>query len=129
MVGSENRSTYHRFDAADFQPSSQHFALELGGSSFSASGIRLDLPEVKGSLRFKGNIVWPKMLGAPGIMGWYSFVPFMECFHGIVSLNHSIEGKLVLDGEDIDFTGGKGYMEKDWGRSFPRAYVDAEQPF
>ncbi|WP_051539215.1 tocopherol cyclase family protein [Prolixibacter bellariivorans] len=56
-------------------------------------------------------------------MGPYAFVPFMECYHGIVSMDHSIGGNLLLDGEDIDFTGGRGYTEKDWGRSFPSAYV------
>lgn len=25
--------------------------------------------------------------------------------------------------ETLDFTGGRGYMEKDWGRSFPDAYI------
>ena len=68
------------------------------------------------------------MLGAPGIMGWYSFVPFMECNHGIVSLHHELEGELQikatsLPNKPIRFTDGKGYIEKDWGRSFPRAYV------
>ncbi|MEZ4893124.1 MAG: tocopherol cyclase family protein [Saprospiraceae bacterium] len=29
---------------------------------------------------------------------------------------------LTINGEELDFTGGKGYMEKDWGRSFPSAY-------
>jgi hypothetical protein len=63
------------------------------------------------------------MLGAPGIMGWYSFVPFMECFHGVLSLQHRLEGSLKMGGKQLDFTAGKGYSEKDWGRSFPRAYV------
>ena len=63
------------------------------------------------------------MLYAPGIMGWFSFVPFMECYHGVVSVNHQIEGQLEIAGQKVDFTGGKGYMEKDWGRSFPNAWI------
>jgi hypothetical protein len=47
----------------------------------------------------------------------------MECFHGIVSLDHEIEGELTINGREIDFTGGRGYTEKDWGRSFPEAWV------
>ncbi len=56
-------------------------------------------------------------------MGPYAFVPFMECYHGIVSMNHTIKGVLVIDRETIDFTNGRGYIEKDWGRSFPSAYT------
>ena len=47
----------------------------------------------------------------------------MECYHGIVSMDHSISGKLKIDGVVNNFGGGRGYTEKDWGRSFPSAYV------
>jgi tocopherol cyclase len=56
-------------------------------------------------------------------MGWYSFVPFMECYHGLVSLDHSLRGFFELNGSRIDFDGGRGYIEKDWGRSFPSSWV------
>jgi hypothetical protein len=56
-------------------------------------------------------------------MGPYSFVPFMECYHGILSMDHDIAGELIYKGESIDFSRGKGYMEKDWGRSFPGGYT------
>jgi hypothetical protein len=85
--------------------------------------MRLDLPDLSGTIHFKNIQPWPKMLGAPGIMGWYSFVPFMECNHGLVSMHHDLEGMLMIDGKQVDFSGGKGYIEKDWGSSFPRAYV------
>jgi len=60
---------------------------------------------------------------SPGIMGWYRFVPRMECYHGVLSLDHGVEGTLEVDGETLDFTGGRGYVEKDWGRSFPSSWV------
>lgn len=57
-------------------------------------------------------------------MGPFAFVPFMECYHGIVSMDHLLEGELLINqSERIDFTGGRGYIEKDWGRSFPSAYI------
>ncbi|MCI0522115.1 MAG: hypothetical protein L0Y37_00515 [Bacteroidales bacterium] len=28
-----------------------------------------------------------------------------------------------LNGERVDFSGGRGYIEKDWGHSFPSAYI------
>jgi hypothetical protein len=30
---------------------------------------------------------------------------------------------LAVDGETLDFSGGRGYIEKDWGRSFPSAWI------
>jgi len=56
-------------------------------------------------------------------MGIFAYIPKMECSHGVVSMNHGLEGILKINGEEIDFTGGKGYIEKDWGTSFPKQYI------
>ena len=47
----------------------------------------------------------------------------MECYHGVLSFDHLIEGSLELNGKYIDYTGGRGYIEKDWGRSFPKYHI------
>jgi hypothetical protein len=60
---------------------------------------------------------------SPNIMGFYAYFPFLECYHGIVSMGHTLKGSLILDKETIDFSLGKGYIEKDWGTSFPKKYV------
>ncbi len=59
-------------------------------------------------------------------MGWYAFVPLMECYHGVLSLDHAIDGALSIDGQPVDFTGGRGYIEKDWGQAFPQAWLWAQ---
>lgn len=123
MDGMDHSATYHRFESGQFQPSSRYFELRLGVNHFSGQKMIIDLPGIRGAIQFQNTTPWPKMFGAPGIMGWYSFVPFMECFHGVVSLHHGLEGTLQMGNREIDFTGGKGYIEKDWGRSFPRAYI------
>lgn len=123
LDGKEKRSEYFSFDAAKFIPSDKKFELSIENNYFSADGLRLDLPHVTGSLNFSGVVPWPNRWYSPGIMGPYTFVPFMECNHGIVSMDHSLSGSLTVNGEVIDFTGGRGYIEKDWGHSFPSAYI------
>ena len=66
---------------------------------------------------------WPVTLRSPGIMGWYGWVPVMECYHGLVSFGHELSGSLALDGAELDFDGGLGYIEKDWGQAFPSGYI------
>ncbi len=78
---------------------------------------------MRGALRFAGRTPWPVTLAAPGIMGWYAYAPFMECYHGVVSLDHAIDGSLEVDGHLLNFGGGRGYIEKDWGQAFPQAWV------
>jgi tocopherol cyclase len=129
MDGKACQAEYHRFPAGDFRSAAGAFDIQVGNNFFSGEKITLDLPGISGEISFKNTQPWPKMLGAPGIMGWYSFVPFMECNHGVVSLDHQLEGQLQIKdtrtglSQVADFSGGKGYIEKDWGRSFPRAYV------
>lgn len=99
----------------------------MSKSSFSQNRISLNISEkdisLNGELIFRDVIPWPVKLFSPGIMGWYSFVPFMECNHGVLSLNHEINGKLIYNNNPINFNNGKGYIEKDWGSSFPSSYV------
>ena len=59
----------------------------------------------------------------PDAWGPYAFVPRMECNHGILSLDHALSGSLRFNGAALSYDGGRGYVEKDWGRSFPAAYV------
>lgn len=124
LDGMKQTSKYFYFGHEDFIPSEDKFELQLGENFFSEEKILLNTSDYIGEINFKDNVLWPRMFGAPGIMGWFGFVPFMECFHGIVSMNHQLSGQLKLKDESVvNFSGGRGYTEKDWGRSFPKAYI------
>ncbi len=123
LDGKNRTAEYHRFDASSFQPDSKKFEVHIADHFFSKEQIHLNLPKLSGILSFSNPISWPSSLFSPGIMGPFSFVPFMECYHGIVSMNHGIKGALRINDQLIDFTGGKGYLEKDWGHSFPSGYI------
>lgn len=103
------------------------FDLYLGENHFNDHQMQLDLilPEicVQGHLWFDTPTPWPKTFLSPGIMGPFGWLPFLECMHGILSFDHAIQGELRVDGETIDFSGGRGYIEKDWGKSFPSDWI------
>ena len=127
LDGARGRVNYHEYPVSAFGAAEERFEVSVGECRFTQDEITLaiDRPEqrVEGRLRFSGQIPWPVTLTAPGIMGWYAWVPFMECYHGVLSLDHVIEGSLNIDRRELDFTGGRGYIEKDWGRSFPEAWI------
>ena len=56
-------------------------------------------------------------------MGPFSFIPFMECNHAIISMKSKADGKITINNEEIVFNNGVGYIEKDWGHSFPKSYI------
>lgn len=125
--GSSKKAYYQKFPITDFHSRDGTFEINIDSNYFSSNKIKLDIQnsalQLSGELSFSGLTPWPKTLVSPGIMGWYSWVPFMECYHGIVSLDHKIEGALAINNQKVDFTSGKGYTEKDWGKSFPKGWV------
>lgn len=121
------KTEYFRFDFDAFSADRKRFDVRIDGNHFWDSGVEVDLQNettsLKASLRFENIEKYPTSFWHPGIMGPFSFVPGMECYHGIVNIRHTICGELVYNGSRLDMTGGEGYIEKDWGRSFPQAWV------
>jgi hypothetical protein len=118
---------YYRFEPKEFRYHPKRFAIRIEDNYFTEDRIRLKLNGeglmITGSLTFHNLIKLPKTLYMPGIMGPYSYLPIMECYHGIVNIHHEITGEVAIAGKTIDFTGGYGYIEKDWGRSFPKTWI------
>lgn len=125
--GLSGQTEYVRFPLSAFRYSTKKLEVQIEGNKFSENGMVLQInsPEisVSGEISYSGMIKFPKSFFSPGIMGWYSFVPFMECKHGIASVLQQLSGKLELNGTAFDFSGGKGYIEKDWGTSFPESWI------
>lgn len=123
LDGTNCTSQYYRFEAAEFKASETDFEVRIADNFFSAHKIVLNLPDFQCNLQFSQLTPWPKSLLSPGIMGWYTFVPFMECYHGVISIYHHISGNIKINETLHDFTGGIGYTEKDWGKSFPSSWI------
>jgi hypothetical protein len=124
LDGATGRSWYHVYPVSAFDASAERFDVSVGGNRFGPSGVTLDLPQLRGRIDFTSPLdPWPVTWRSPGIMGWYGLVPFMECYHGIVSFGHGLTGSLEVEGTAASFDGGRGYLEKDWGRAFPAGYV------
>lgn len=127
LDGNSGNSSYIRYPLEEFRWDRKKMNFRIGSSVFTTHHIRLDIVSeeltVGGQIEYSNIIRYPGSLISPGIMGWYSFVPFMECNHGIVSVLQDLTGKVSVNGEFTDFTGGKGYSEKDWGVSFPEGWI------
>jgi tocopherol cyclase len=127
LDGATGQATYHPYPLGDFRAAADSFDIQVGPNHFTAEQLSVEIEDqqrsLRGELRCAPVTPWPVTLTSPGIMGWYAWMPFMECYHGVVSLDHGLEGTLVVDGQAIDFAGGRGYTEKDWGQAFPAAWV------
>jgi len=117
----------HEYELDEFSASARDLHVALGQSAFTSEGISLKISnesqQISGHVSYASADLYPSTLLNPGIMGWYSFVPFMECKHGVVSMHHKLSGGLQIDGQYVDFEDGTGYIEKDWGSSFPESWI------
>ena len=123
LDGVRQTAVYHRFALSEFHADRQGLDIRIGNNRFSEGGLSLDLPDWAGEVRFGGFAKLKRSLLSPGIMGWYAFVPRMQCYHGVVSLRHDLSGSLTGPEGAIAFDAGKGYIEKDWGSSFPQCWI------
>ncbi len=125
--GMSGRTRFLPYPLKEFSAARDRFHVEVGNSAFCTDYIDLniDRPELKvrGRIDFSETSFYPRRLFSPGIMGPYSFVPKMECKHGLVSMDHRLSGSIEVDRRSIDFSGGRGYIEKDWGSSFPESWI------
>jgi tocopherol cyclase len=125
--GIDGVSHYLPFPAEKFTFIPGEMDVHIGNNHFTQNEVELDLHSeefnLTGKLLFSGLNPWPVTTLSPGVMGWFAWVPGMECYHGIVSMDHRISGSLVINDRPVEFSGGRGYMEKDWGRAMPRAWI------
>lgn len=132
--GATGMTRFFPFSADEFSVQDKPFKVSVGNNHFSLSGLSVDLEDAEGTV--KAELAFGPIRGLsrpspwPGIMGPYSFVPFMECYHGLVSLDHRVDGFVAMSGrgssvadQTVKFSEGRGYIEKDWGRSMPESWV------
>jgi len=91
--------------------------IRVGDCVFGSLGCRIALPDITGSIGY-GPLTPLKS----DIMGPFRFLP-LQCRHGVVSMTHELSGCLEAEGRHIDFSNGRGYIEQDSGRSFPKSYL------
>jgi len=111
---------------------------------------------VYADITFDGMTPWTTRLLHPSTMGVLGWLSGLECYHHVLSLHHRLKGFIRfeeaaangaqrpatagsaesssspppqspdLSPGTLHLDGGVGYMEKDWGSSFPDAWIWAQ---
>ncbi len=120
QVITEKASYFIPFKA--FRFSRKRFQIKLNKSYFFSKGIRLKIDSkecsIYGKLYF-GEFERPRY----NIMGPFRYVPFMQCRHNVVSMRHTVTGRININEEVYNLKNGIGYIEGDSGYSFPKEYI------
>ncbi|WP_313340215.1 tocopherol cyclase family protein [Sedimentibacter sp.] len=125
--GETLNTQYYKFSIGDFKYTDEPFCLTIRNNIFTNEGIELNLTNdeylITGSIKFSEFTKINRTILSPDAMGYFSYLPFMECYHDIISMDHNLKGSISVNNKVIDFNEGKGYIEKDWGTSFPKEYI------
>jgi len=140
------RQHYYRFDTSEFSYANgkEEYYIQIADNRFTHSGVSLNLQPrenddasliLSGNLTFTNFSPWPVSLTRLGAMGPVGWIPGLECTHGLLSFDHVLHGSLTLSSTSsvdeqipnessvVTFDNGRGYTEKDFGRSFPSLWI------
>lgn len=127
QVITQEGSHFFRFPAESFHSDPQKLRVEVGDSVFGASGAEVSVSQegirISGKIRYSPLQLLQRSLYCPTVMGPFSYLRFLECSHDVVSMRHGLTGTLTINEKPVELTGGTGYIERDAGRSFPRAWL------
>ncbi|MCJ7691023.1 MAG: hypothetical protein MUO60_17155, partial [Clostridiaceae bacterium] len=92
------KTGYVKYSIKDFKYNNSPFMLQVGDNIFTESMISINITDydlhIEGMLKFGSFTPIKKSILSPNIMGHFAYIPKMECYHGIVSMNHLVNGVL-----------------------------------
>ena len=127
ITGEPFKPHYIRYDLDAFRYDADMDAIFIGPNRFSMKGVVLDIKsegiELKAKITYHNISPIHSSFFSPNIMGFFSYFKFMQCNHDVLSMDHDLSGVLNINGKSYSLDKGKGYIEKDWGSSFPSEYI------
>lgn len=129
QVITNKQSYFVSYPIEDFEYSHSPFYIKIGDNFFSMHQIKLDINDNSSALHLSGNLTFSSLENietnpfSPNIMGPFSYFSSMECNHAILAMKTMVNGSLSLNDTNYNFHSGVGYIEKDWGTSFPKSYL------
>ena len=129
QVITNDSSYFINYNINDFSFNFNPFFIKIGNNIFSKSSIHIDINDKIQGINISGKINYSNSKNIntdifnPNIMGPFSYIPFMECNHAILSMQNNTSGFININNQILDFNNGIGYIEKDWGCSFPKSYI------
>lgn len=110
------------FPYSDFSAETKILNVKIKNNIFSSFGLNLNLKnehyEIQVDLRYSAFLIL-----SSDIMGPFKNLPQMECKHNIFSMKHFVNGIIKINGQKYFFENDLGYIEGDYGTSFPNKYL------
>lgn len=110
------------FSYDDFVAETKSLNIKIENNTFTEQGLNIDLKN--DNFEIKGKLTYSDFLPLKyDIMGPFKYFPKMECKHNIFSMKHFVNGKISINNQEYLFINDLGYIEGDYGVSFPEKYI------
>lgn len=127
LRGDEALFNYIKYDVKDFSVNNDNFNIRISDNNFTLQDMEINIKKsnlnITGNISFKNISSWQDSFLNPGSMGYYNYIPFMECYSQVCAIDMDLHGMLKVNNEVINFNEGKGYIEKNWGSAFPTSWI------
>lgn len=129
QVITTDSSYFVDYNINDYKFSYKPFYIKIGNNVFSENSVQIDIYDDLKNIKIKGNIKYSDNQKIktnclnPNIMGPFSYIPNMECNHAILCMKNKTSGVIYINDIEMNFNNSIGYIEKDWGCSFPKSYI------
>lgn len=127
IFGEDSKSYFFRYPYNEFKYKKGKFEVWIGDSFISIDKVILDIArdgvQLEAELFFSRIVPLETTAFSPTIMGPFSYLPAMQCNHGVLSLSHQVNGAINFGEKHIRFNDAIGYIEKDWGEAFPENWI------
>ena len=129
QIITNNESYFVNYNIDDFKFNYNPFYIQIKNNIFSKEKIHIDITDKSQHLKIDGSVEYTNSKNINtnkfnlNIMGPFSYIPFMECNHAILSMKNIANGSIMINDNIINFDNDSGYIEKDWGCSFPKSYI------
>lgn len=127
FLDSNGLSGYSRYSVDELEFNGEGYWIKAADNAFGGDGISLNINidgvTVKGRIDFTDKVDYPRTALHRGSMGAYGFLPFLSGYHDVIRIRQTLIGGLEINGAPVIFDGGRGYIEKNWGQSFPSEWL------
>ena len=124
QVITNEMSYFINYDINDFKYNYAPFYIQIAQNFFSKEKVCINISDNTQNLKIDGELTYLDNKNIktntlnPNIMGPFSYVPFMECNHAILSMQNSIKGMTNINDKKIDFDNGTRLYRKRLGDFF-----------
>lgn len=126
QVITHEMSYFINYDINDFKYSYAPFSIQIANNFFSKEKVCINIKEKTQNLEIYGELIYldnkniKTNILNPNIMGPFSYIPFMECNHAILSMQNSIKGMININDKKINFNNGIRLYRKRLGNFFSK---------